>query len=142
MNPILSIEIPNVCTINIKATMKGTYQDKQTRWWNYKYNIRIWSENHSYNFTWHDSAYAYQRGIRVLNRNRLLLVLDSILSDVSLYLNDEIKGIYDEIEEAALLRDVENSCRRHTENFSEVVGGDANIWTAIEFLTDFVNSNY
>ena len=66
--------------------------------------------------------------------------LDCVLSDISMYENDDIKGCYDE-SETELLRKVEKGCQRERDKFVEVVGGEENLWTAIEKLTEYINEN-
>ena len=87
----------------------------------------------------HDCAFNYPR-VKKLNREALLNALDSVLSDISMYLNDEVKWNYDD-EDAALMRIAEKGCKRESEAFSKVVGGDDNLLTAIEFLTDYINNH-
>ena len=51
-----------------------------------------------------------------------------------MYENDEIKWNYDD-EDAALMKQAEKGCKRERDNFVNVVGGEENLWTAIEELT-------
>ena len=83
----------------------------------------------------------YSHDVKKLNEEALRGALDCILGDISMYLNDEIRGCYDEYEEASLLKRVENGCRREYEKFMVVVGGDENVWTAIQSLSEQINAN-
>lgn len=139
-NEVVTIKVPKIGTINVSATMRG--ECKGTKMFNlrhYVYRLRIWSEHDTMTCNFHDCAFNYPR-VKKLNREALLNALDGVLSDISMYLNDEIKWNYDD-EDAALMRIAEKGCKRESEAFSKVVGGDDNLWTAIEFLTDYINNH-
>ena len=140
-NEILTINIEGIGEINVSATMRG--ECKGTKMFDlrhYTYNLRIWSEHGKMTCTFHDSAYNYSKNVRKLNKEELMNALDCVLSDISMYENDEIKGCYDE-SETELLRKVEKGCQRERDKFVEVVGGEENLWTAIEKLTEYINEN-
>ena len=88
--------------------------------------------------TFQDSYANYCNHQTKLNREGLISALDCILSDISMYLNDEIKWCYDD-EDWKLMKKAEKGCINETEKFAVVVGGQDNLWTAIEFLTDYIN---
>lgn len=141
-NPTISMNVEGVGTINVKATMKG--KSNGTRQFNtphYFYKLIIWSEHATMSVTFHDSTYNFSHGVKKLDEDSLRCASDCVLSDISMYLNDEIRGCYDEYEEASLLKQVENGCRREYEKFMVVVGGDENVWTAIQSLSEQINAN-
>lgn len=140
-NEVVSIEVPRIGTINISARMKG--ESRGTRMfnmWHYMYTLRIWSEHGKMECTYHDSAYNYSKNVRKLERESLLNALDCILTDISMYLNNEIRWNYDD-EDWALIKRAEKGCKLETEKFEKVVGGADNLWTAIEYLTDYIREN-
>lgn len=141
-NPTISMNVEGVATINVKATMKG--KSNGTRQFNtphYFYKLIIWSEHATMSVTFHDSTYNFSHGVKKLDEDSLRCALDCVLSDISMYLNDEIRGCYDEYEEASLMKQVVNSCRNEYEKFAIVVGGKENVWKAIEELTEQINQN-
>ena len=142
-NPTISMNVECVGTINVKATMKG--KSNGTRQFNtphYLYKLIIWSEHATMSVTFHDSTYNFSHGVKKLDEDSLRCALDCVLSDISMYLNDEIRGCYDEYEEASLLKQVVNSCRNEYEKFAIVVGGKENVWKAIEELSEQIRENY
>ena len=141
-NTTIKFELEGIGTINVSATMKGASKGtKQFNLPHYMYNLKIWSEHGKMSVTFHDSAWNYSNGVKHLDADALSGALDCILTDISMYLNDEIRGCYDEYEEASLLKRVENGCRREYEKFMVVVGGDENVWTAIQSLSEQINAN-
>jgi hypothetical protein len=139
-NTTIKFEVEGIGTINVSSTMKG--KSKGTKQFNlphYMYNLKIWSEHGKMNATFHDSAWNYARNVKKLNEEALRGALDCILSDISMYLNDEIRGCYDEDEEVSLFKQVETACRNEYEKFILVVGGDENVWTAIQSLSEQIN---
>lgn len=142
-NTTISMNVEGVGSINVKATMKG--KSNGTRQFNtphYTYKLIIWSEHGTMNVTFHDSAYNFSHGVKKLDEDSLRGALDCVLSDISMYLNDEISGCYDEYEEASLLKQVVNGCRNEYEKFTIVVGGKENVWEAIVSLTKQIQENY
>ena len=141
-NTTIKFEVEGIGIINVSATMKGESNgNKQFNLPHYMYNLKIWSEHGKMSVTFHDSAWNYSHNVKKLNEEALRGALDCILGDISMYLNDEIRGCYDEYEEASLLKQVENGCRREYEKFMAVVGGDKNVWTAIQSLSEQINAN-
>ena len=140
-NTTIKFEVEGIGTINVSATMKGASKGiKQFNLPHYMYNLKIWSEHGKMSVTFHDSAWNFAHNVKKLNEEDLRCALDCILGDISMYLNDEIRGCYDEYEEASLLKQVEIGCRREYEKFIAVVGGEENVWTAIQSLLDqFIN---
>ena len=138
-NEVVSIDVPKIGTINVSARMKGECNGTQMfNLKHYKYTLRIWSEHGEMNVIFHDSFYNWSKRIKKLDRGELLNALDCILSDISIYLNDEIKWCYDD-EDWKLMKRAEKGCINETEKFTVVVGGEENLWTAIEFLTEYIN---
>jgi len=138
-NTTIKFEVEGIGTINVSATMKGESKGiKQFNLPHYMFNLKIWSEHGKMTTTFHDSAWNFSHNVKKLDEEALRGALDCILGDISMYLNDEIRGCYDE---SSLLKQVENSCRREYEKFMEVVGGEENVWTAIESLSEQINAN-
>ena len=140
-NEVVSIEVPNIGTINISSRMKC--ESKGTRMFNirhYIFTLRIWSDHGKMECSFHDSGYNYSKRVKKMDRESLLNAMDCILSDISMYLNDEIKWNYDD-EDAALMKRAEKGCKLETEKFTKVVGGEDNLWAAIEFITDYIREN-
>jgi len=140
-NEVLTYNVEGIGEIHVSATMRG--ECKGTKMFNlrhYTYNLRIWSKHGKMTCTFHDSAYNYSKRIKKLNEEDLKNALDCILSDISMYENDEIKWNYDD-EDAALMRQAEKGCKRERDKFIEVVGGEEHLWTAIEKLTEYINEN-
>lgn len=138
-NEVVTIKVEGIGEINISATMKG--ECKGTKMFNlrhYVFMLRIWSEHGSMTCSFHDSAYNYSKGVKKMNKEALMGALDCILSDISMYENNEIKWNYDD-EDAALMKQAEKGCKRERDNFVKVVGGEENLWTAIEKLTEEIN---
>ena len=139
-NEVVSIKVPNIGTINVSTRMKGECKGTQmypSR--HYKYTLYIWSEQGEMNVTYHDDPENWSKGIKKLDKWDLLNALDSVLYDVSLFLNDEVEFCFDPYDEYALMKRAERGCKLETEKFAVVVGGKENLWDAIEFLKDFVN---
>lgn len=137
-NEVVTINVKGIGEINVSATMKG--ECKGTKMFNlrhYVYTLRIWSKHGKMTSTFHDCAFNYPR-VKKLDRAALLNALDGILSDISMYENDEIKWNYDD-EDAAQMRQAEKSCKRKRDKFIEVVGGEEYLWTAIKSLTEQIN---
>lgn len=139
-NEVLTIHVEGIGDINVSATMRGETTCKMFEMKHFAYNLRIWSEHGKMTVTYHDSAYNYSKNVRKLGKEELMNALDCILSDISMYENDEIRGCYDE-DETTLIRRVENGCKRERDKFVEVVGGEENLWPAIEKLTEYINEN-
>ena len=139
-NEVISIDVPNIGTINVSARMKGKCKTKLFDLLHYKYTLRIWSEHGEMNVTFHDSSENYPN-VKKLGKNELIYALDAVLSDISMYLNDELEDCFDPIDECDLYKRAVRGCRNDTEKFSIVVGGDENIWKAIEVLTDYIIAN-
>lgn len=138
-NEVLTYNVEGIGEIHVSATMRGECQGtKMFNLRHYTYNLRIWSKHGKMTCTFHDSAYNYSKRIKKLNEEDLKNALDCILSDISMYENDEIKWNYDD-EDAALMRQAEKGCKRERDKFIEVVGGEEHLWTAIESLTEKIN---
>lgn len=137
-NEVVTIKVKGIGEINVSATMKG--ECKGTKMFNlrhYVYTLRIWSKHGKMTSTFHDCAFNYPR-VKKLDRAALLNALDGILSDISMYENDEIKWSYDD-EDAALMKQAEKGCKRERDNFVKVIGDENKLWKAIEALTDYIN---
>ena len=140
-NEVVTIEVPKVGKFNVSARMKCESRGcGQFNNWHYIFTLRIWTDKGEMRCSYHDSTYNYCKHVKKLEREELLNALDCILSDISMYLNDEIKGCYDEYEEAAELRRVERGCQSEYERFQSIIG-DVDIWDVIEFLTEYINEN-
>lgn len=138
MNEIVTIKVPKMGEINISSRMKCESRGcSQFEYPHYIYTLRIWTNYGEMRCNFHDCAYNFGR-VKKLDRGTLLGALDCVLSDIAMYLNDEIRGNYDEIEEAALIRRVEKGCKSEYERFQNIIG-KADIWDVISFLTDYIN---
>lgn len=136
-NTTIKFEVEGIGTINVSSSMRG--ESKGTKQFNlphYIFNLKIWSEHGKMSVTFHDSAWNFAHNVKKLNEEDLRTALDCVLGDISMYINDEIRGCYDEYEEASLLKQVEIGCRREYEKFIAVVGGEKNVLTAIQSLSD------
>jgi len=137
-NEVITINVKGIGEINVSSTMRG--ECKGTKMFSlrhYVYTLRIWSKHGKMSCAFHDCAANYP-SVKKLDGNALLNALDCILSDISMYENDEIKWNYDD-EDAALMKQAEKGCKRERDNFVKVVGGEENLWTAIEELTEYIN---
>lgn len=139
-NEILTINVNGIGDINVSATMRGESRGTSMfNHWHYVFRLRIWSEHGSMSCNFHDSAYNYSKGVKKMDKKALADALDCVLSDISMYENDEIKWNYDD-EDAAMMKQAERGCKRERDNFLKVVCGEENLWTAIECLTDYINN--
>jgi len=136
-NEVLTFNVKGIGEINVSATMKGECRSKMFKFLHYKYNLKVWSKHGIMNCTYHDSAMDYPR-VKKLDKQKLAQALDCILSDISLYLNDEIKYNYDD-EDYLLMKQAERGCKRELEGFIKVVGDEKKVWSAIEILTNYIN---
>ncbi len=141
-NNTIKFEIEGIGTINVSATMKGASNgNKQFMFPHYMFNLKIWSEHGKMSVTFHDSHLNFSNNVKKLNEEALCDALYCVLCDISMYLNDEIRGCYDEKKDASLIKQVENGCRREYEKFMAVVGDEENVWAAIKSLTDQIMEN-
>ena len=139
-NEVLTINVEGIGEINISATMRGESKNKMFNLRHFTYNLRIWSEHGKMTVTYHDSAYNYSKNVRKLGKEELMNALDCILSDISMYENDEIEGCYGD-EDFALMQQAKRGCKRERDRFVVIVGGEENLWPAIEKLTEYINEN-
>lgn len=140
-NEVLTYNVEGIGEINISATMRG--ESKGTNMFNmrhYIFRLRIWSNHGKMTCNFHDSAYNYSKRVKKMDKEALKDALDCVLSDISMYENDEIKWNYDD-EDAKLMAQAERGCKRERDKFVEVVGGEENLWSAIESLTNQIREN-
>lgn len=140
-NEVLTYNVEGIGEINISATMRG--ESNGTNMFNmrhYIFRLHIWSNHGTMTCNFHDSAYNYSKRVKKMDKEALKEALDCVLSDISMYENDEIKWNYDD-EDAKLMAQAERGCKRERDKFVEVVGGEENLWSAIESLTNQIREN-
>ncbi len=152
-NEVVSIEVPNVGTINVSARMKGECKGTQLfslisgpgiigkqmfNAMHYKYTLCIWSEHGKMFVTYHDFSDNWSKGIKKLGRLDLLNALDRILSDISVYYYEELEDCFDPIDERFLMKRAERDCELKTGKFINVVGGKEYLEDAIAFLLNYI----
>lgn len=135
MNEGISFNVEGFGIVHVYSTLIG--ECKRTKMFNlkhYTHKLHIWSAKGEMFCTFHDCAANYPR-VTQLNKQQLVEALDCILSDISMYLNDEIEGCYDDV---ALFRAAEKGCKAELEGFKKVVGSEDEdrIWDIIMNLTD------
>lgn len=124
----------NGITITASSTMRGKCNGtKLFPREHYTYNLKVWSDLGTMSVVYHDSIYNFNEGIKKLDKEALIDAMQCIASDISLYLNDEIKDVY---EDSATIKMIERGCKKEYESFKNVVGNDENIWSAIEKLNE------
>lgn len=135
---IVTINVKNFGEIHVTAYLKGECKGtKMFNHYHYLYNLVIWSEHGKMEVDFHDCAANFPK-VKELNREALLDALDCILSDISMFLNDEIEGLYDDL---ATIKQVTNGCKSEYEKFIKVAGSEDNVWDLIMKLTDYIRGD-
>lgn len=135
MNEGILFNVEGFGIIHVYSTFIG--ECKGTKMFNHKhytYKLHIWSAKGEMFCTFHDCAANYPK-VTQLSKQSLIDALDCILSDISMYLNDEIEGCCDDV---ASFREIERGCKAELDGFKKVVGSEdeEKIWDVIMNLTD------
>lgn len=132
MNEGISIYVEGFGTIHVYSTFIGECKgNKMFNLTHYTHKLHIWSAKGEMFCVFHDCAANYPK-VKQLSKESLLNALDCILSDISMYLNDEIEECY---------RAAVKGCKKEYEDFIKVVGSDDDdsVWDLIMKLTDYIN---
>ena len=137
MNKGISIYVEGFGTIHVYSTFIGECKgNKMFNLTHYTHKLHIWSAKGEMFCVFHDCAANYPK-VKQLSKESLLNALDCILSDISMYLNDEIEDCCDNV---ASYRAAVKGCKKEYEDFTKVVGSDDDyiVWDLIMKLTDYI----
>lgn len=139
-NETLTLKLQTIGELKVSSVKTGeTVWEKKgmSRTWHYTYRITLQTEYGKTSFAFQDSYKNYIDRHDKLNRQDLISALECFISDVDLFLNDEIDGCYDEPKEAAR---VKRGCEREYDKLVELIGG-ADVWDVIQEIDSFIRDN-
>jgi hypothetical protein len=139
---MITFEVNDLGLVKVKASFKGevspSHRSNDNPYWHYKFQICVESQHGKFYFVFHDSYQNYSRGKRTLDTEGICTAVDALLSDVYLYINDEVSDIWSDDDKMAEI--VEKDCRRKYNALQRIVG-DSSIDEFNDAFVKFADNN-
>lgn len=116
---MIKFNVNGLGEVKVYASFKGETKTSMFNQRHYKFQILIETSKGKAYFTFHDSYFNYTLQRRTLNKDGIITALDCLLSDIYDYINDEIKDLYDDPDEASR---IEKACKKQYLSFQRIVG--------------------